>query len=155
MTTPGGTKSLDRPLVGKAHSCFKSLVIDDEIISNDFPATLVSTLTAQMEKKLPSSLDLQKRSLIDALQLQNFSNLRSSDTLMSATIENSLPFQALLNRGNSQSVESLKEQQNICESINAVMRSFIAIKENQIVKHELIMGPPGTGKTFICSLGLV
>ena len=130
------------------------MVIDDEIVSNDFPATLMSTLTDQMEKKLPSSLDLQKRSLIDALQLQNFPNLRSSDTLMSAIIENSLPFQALLNKGNSQSVETFKEQQNISESIKAVIRSFIAIKENQIVKYELKMGPPGTGKTFICSLCL-
>ena len=153
MTTPGGTQSFDRLLVA-AHSCFKSLIIDGEIVSNDFRATLLSTLTVEMEKKTHLSLDMQKRSLIDALQLQNFPNLPSTDTLMSATIENSLPFDAQLNRGHSQSNESFQEQRSICESIKAVIRGFLAIRENQIVKCELIMGPPGTGKTFICSLCL-
>ena len=153
VTTPGGTKSFDRILVA-AHSCFKSLIINDEIVSSEFPATLMSTLTDQMEKKISNFLDMQKRSLIEAIQLQKFANLPTTDALMAATIENSLAYPANLTRGDSQSIESFQEQQTICESIKTVIMGFLAIRENQIVKHELIMGPPGTGKTFICSLCL-
>ena len=81
VTTPGGTKSFDRLLVA-AHSCFKSLILNNEIVSDDFPATLMSSLTNHMEQKISNFLTKQKQSLINSLQLQNFSNLPSTNALV-------------------------------------------------------------------------
>ena len=144
---PGGTGSFDSNLLA-AKSAFKGMLIDNDIYNEGLPITTMDTLTEALEDKTKKMLRQSQVNIIKSLTQKNLPNFPSSADFELVTKETPSNLSADLVANVFQSAESVQEQSNILETLkNLIVESLFS--GHKFNKHQLILGPTGTGKTGI------
>ena len=112
----------------------------------------MDTLTEALEDKAKKMLRQSQVNIIKSLTQKNLHNFPSNDfeTVTKVTPSN---WSADLIANFFQSAESLQEQSQILETLkNLIIESLFA--GHRFNRHQLILGPPGTGKTYVLTMAL-
>ena len=147
---PGGTRSFDANLLA-AKSAFKGLLIDNDIYSEGLPITTMDTLTEALEDRAKNMLRQSQVNIIKSLTQKKLPNFPSSDIFESVTKETPSDWPAELLPNAFQSAESLQEQSQILETLKEHIVECLFV-DHKFRKHQLILGPPGTGKTYVLTM---
>ena len=149
---PGGTRSFDSNLLA-AKSAFKGMLIDNDIYNEGLPITTMDTLTEALEEKAKKMLRQSQVNIIKSLTQKNLPNFPSSNDFETVTKETPSNWSADLIANVFQSAESLQEQSQILETLkNLIVESLFS--GHRFNRHQLILGPPGTGKTYVLTMAL-
>ena len=149
---PGGTRSFDSNLLA-AKSAFKGMLIDNDIYNEGLPITTMDTLTEALEEKAKKMLRQSQVNIIKSLTQKNLPNFPSSNDFETVTKETPSNWSADLIANVFQSAESLQEQSQILETLkNLIIESLFS--GHRFNRHQLILGPPGTGKTYVLTMAL-
>ena len=149
---PGGTRSFDSNLLA-AKSAFKGLLIDNDIYSEGLPITTMDTLTEALEDRAKNMLRQSQVNIVKSLTQKKLPNFPSSDFFESVTKETPSDWPAELLPNAFQSAESLQEQSQILETLKEHIVECLFV-DHKFRKHQLILGPPGTGKTYVLTMAL-
>ncbi|EEQ97177.1 hypothetical protein Pmar_PMAR000344, partial [Perkinsus marinus ATCC 50983] len=146
---PGGTTSFDRHLV-HANNALQSLLIDGELQFFATPLILRNELAREAVEALNRRKLNTRKNFADALHYLSdpINGLPSVDELIHATMQDPLAWVPDLQRGDTQSIESLQEQQN---ALQMGIRAIDEFRSGQFafVRAPILLGPPGSGKSFI------
>ena len=149
---PGGTRSFDSNLLA-AKSAFKGMLIENDIYNEGLPITTMDTLTEALEDRAKTMLRQSQVNIIKSLTQKNLPNFPSSADFETVTKETPSNWSAELITNVFQSAESVQEQSLILETLkNLIVESLFA--GHKFNKHQLILGPPGTGKTYVLTMAL-
>ena len=149
---PGGTRSFDSNLLA-AKSAFKGMLIDKDIYNEGLPITTMDTLTEALEDKAKKMLRQSQVNIIKSLTQKNLPNFPSSAYFELVSKETPSNWCADLVANVFQSAESVQEQSNILETLkNLIVESLFS--GHKFNKHQLILGPPGIGKTYVLTMAL-
>ena len=149
---PGGTRSFDGNVLA-AKSAFKGMLIDNDVYNEGLPITTMDTLTEALEDKAKKMLRQSQVNIIKSLTQKNLPNFPSSVDFETVTKETPSNWSAELIANVFQSADSLHEQSLILETLkNLIVGSLFA--GHKFNKHQLILGPPGTGKTYVLTMAL-
>ena len=145
---PGSSKIVDRYAV-MCNTVLANAIQNNEISFPDSsPAILDKTIREKVSEQLQEELRRRRHGLVSGLQQQNISGLPNTSDLQSATLQSPLTWRPALTQDTSQSSESYNEQVdclNIClESVDMYTAGSATF-----IKHHLLTGPPGTGKTHL------
>ena len=152
FTTPGGTASFDRLIVA-ADEAFRQLH-NCEFLVDKLPASLMTTLTEETENSVVEFLRVKKQSIVRALAANTIPNLPAQNELAAATIQNPVEFSITLQRAQNQSLASHAEQSSVIRKLKEAIDKCLVLNNKNFLKHELIVGPPGSGKTYIGTLAV-
>ena len=114
----------------------------------------MDTLTEALEEKAKKLLRQSQVNIIKSLtQKKNLPNFPSSNDFETVTKETPSNWSADLIANVFQSAESLQEQSQILETLkNLIIESLFS--GHRFNRHQLILGPPGTGKTHVLTMAL-
>jgi DNA replication protein DnaC len=154
MYMPGGTQMFDRMLVA-AHGVLRLVLVENEMMVDEMPAALYTQLQRQSEKKVKDHAKdvrdkLAKITVHRVAQYSTQTQIPSADSFANATQERPLHNPIRMQKAPRQSTESHAEQE---AAFNTVMESVLRYREASSLqaKAVCIVGPPGTGKTFVMS----
>ena len=149
---PGGTRSFDCNLLA-AKSAFKGLLIDNDIYNEALPETTMDKLTEAMEDKLKKALRQSQVNIIKALGQKNLPNFPTSDDFEAVSKETPSNWIGDILPNGFQSNESFQEQCEILTTLKTYINECLFV-DQKFRKHQLILGPPGTGKTYVLTMAL-
>ena len=149
---PGGTRSFDGNVLA-AKSAFKGMLIDNDIYNEGLPITTMDTLTEALEDKAKKMLRQSQVNIIKSLTQKNLPSFPSSADFETVTKETPSNWSAELIANVFQSAESLQEQSLILETLKNLITDIL-FSGHKFNKHQLILGPPGTGKTYVLTMAL-
>ena len=149
---PGGTRSFDAHLLA-AKSVFHGLLINNDIYSESMPITLMNTLTEALEDKAKKMLRQSQVNIVKSLVQKHLPSFPSLSTFETVSKETPSDWPADLVPNSFQSAESLQEQSFILEELKSLIAECIFV-DHKFRHHQLILGPPGTGKTYVLTMAL-
>ena len=149
---PGGTRSFDSNLLA-AKSAFTGLLIDDDIYSDCLPVTTMDTLTEAMEERAKNVLRQSQINIVKSLVQKKLPNFPSLTAFENISKETPSDWAAELLPNSFQSNESRQEQSEILERLKELIAQCLFV-DHKFSKHQLILGPPGTGKTYVLTMAL-
>ena len=149
---PGGTRSFDAHLL-LAKCVFHGLLINNDIYSEGMPVTLMTTLTEALEDKTKKLLRQSQVNILKSLVQKKLPSFPSLSTFENVSKETPSDWTADLVPNSFQSAESLQEQSSILEELKTLIAECLFV-EHKFRNHQLILGPPGTGKTYVLTMAL-
>ena len=149
---PGGTRSFDNNLLA-AKSAFKGMLIDNDIYNEGLPITKMDTLTEALEDKAKKMLRQSQLNIIKSLTQKNLPNFPNSSVFENVSKETPSDWSGELVPNNFQTEESREEQTIILEQLKELICENL-FSDHKFRKHQLILGPPGTGKTYVLTMAL-
>ena len=149
---PGGTRSFDANFLA-AKNAFKGLLINNDIYCECLPITLMTTLTEALEDKALKMMRQSQLNIIKSLVQKKLPGFPSRDDFEYISKESPSNWAGDLVPNSFQSVESLQEQSSILELLKNGINECVFV-EHKFRKHQLILGPPGTGKTYVLTMAL-
>ena len=149
---PGGTRSFDKNLLA-AKSAFKGMLVDNDIYNEGLPITKMDTLTEALEDKAKKMLRQSQLNIIKSLTQKNLPNFPNSSVFENVSKETPSDWSGELVPNNFQSEESREEQTIILEQLKELICENL-FSDHKFRKHQLILGPPGTGKTYVLTMAL-
>ena len=147
MYMPGGIQCFDRHCEN-AWNVLKEFLLHNNLAFREPPPVILQQIVEENEFKCNAELSLRRETLAKALHINAVSiNLPTTNQMIAATKENPFDWQPELILADNQSELSLTEQQG---ALNELKQSIDSYFGNEIFhQHRVIIGPPGTGKTFL------
>ena len=149
---PGGSRSFDNNVVA-VKEALTGLIIYNDIYSSSIPKATMTLLTEEMEERIRGALRDSQMSLIKNVVRHRFPNYPNLEDFNRLSKENPSTWSPLLPRGIFQSNTSYVEQQKIINLLKQKIDETGTFRR-KFLKHELVLGPPGTGKTYVLTVAL-
>ena len=145
---PGGSMSFSSRLVA-ARDAIYSLVLEDSIGVAEYPCVLMEHLTNQAEHQINTHVKSCFRRLYDTLKPVNVTN-RPDEMLQNySTVW--MPAIVCLN----QFSRSFAEQCEVLDNLFHSLLKFMRRNSEQVLKHHIVLGKPGSGNCHVCSIALL
>ena len=146
---PGGALAFSAKLVASVNAFSQLLDVPSPSVI-DCPTVLVSNMHAELEDECNSFILATQESMYDQVSQLHLQNIPSS--LQERNCPNWVP-QLLF--GSQQSAESMYEQNALLDKLMLSVRSRqSAVIDNRLAKNDLVLGPPGSGKSYLCRVAL-
>ena len=113
----------------------------------------MDTLTEALEDKAKKMLRQSQLNIIKCLTQKNWPNFPNSSVFENVSRETPSDWSGELVPNNFQSEESREEQTIILEQLKELICENL-FSDHKYRKHQLILGPPGTGKTYVLTMAL-
>ena len=146
---PGGTRSFDAHLLA-AKPVFHGLLINNDLYSEGTSITLMNTLTEALEDKAKNVAAVSSEHF-QVFRAKKLPSSPSSSTFENVSKETPSDWAAELVPNSFQSAESLQEQSFTLEELKTLVAECIFV-DHKFRHHQLILGPPGTGKTYVLTM---
>ena len=147
---PGSTLIFSSKLL-MAHASFSHLL---NVNNNDLiptPTVLVGDLHREMETAVVQFLEDTQQAMfqqVQRLQLQNMPQTRPSRLFRAEWVP-------VVSFAEHQSAASVHEQNQLLNHIyNSIRLSFLVFTDQRLAKNDLILGPPGSGKSYVSRVAL-
>ena len=114
---------------------------------NEVPIVYDSHLQSVMSDECAKLWNDLKENQLRSI-LEYCSDLPPPEVVVRATLSNQVPWKPLLNKLEKQSTESFLEQTMVLGSVLEAVDNLVS-GQYPFVKHQILTGPPGTGKTFL------
>ena len=145
---PGSSKMIDRYAI-MAYDAFSRAIMEEQLnFTDDLPAILEKTIREKTTNEVCAQKRSRKSGLIDGLHQQQLSDLPPNSDLLSASLEHPYSWRPVLTKGCSQSDESFEEQTQYLTMCLQSVDNYVAGRAT-FIRHHLLTGPPGSGKTHI------
>ena len=145
---PGSSTLLDRH-VGMAYHCLKEATQNNLLtFCKDLPHVLESSIFQKAEEQVLEESNRVKSNLVAALLEKNPTTFPSFNEFMSASLSSPLEWQPQVYQETLQTIESVSDQRRILQLILERTNTFNK-STSFFVKHQVIVGPPGTGKSHV------
>ena len=145
---PGGSLSFSNRLVA-ARDAIHSVVIENSIGKADYPCVLMSHLTNHTEHQIYSHVNACFGRLYDTLKPSNVTN-RPNQMLQNHSAV-WMPNLVCLN----QFSRSFADQCAVLDLLFHSLLKFMSRDSDHILKHQIVLGKPGSGKSHVCSIALL
>ena len=143
---PGSSKVLDKSLLD-ADFILSGLLLKKEMSFNEVPIVYDSHLQSVISDECAKLWNDLKENQLRSI-LEYCSDLPPPEVVVRATLSNQVPWKPLLNKLEKQSTESFLEQTMVLGSVLEAVDNLVS-GQYPFVKHQILTGPPGTGKTFL------
>ena len=147
MFLPGGVHIFDRHCE-QSWQILQSFVTEDIILYQEPPPTLLQQIVSENEQKVTNELLKRKLSLIKAVCANTqFSHVPSIDELWKASLSRPVTWKPSITQSPNQTALSFEMQADI---LDRLIDAIDCYSNNQTFHpHQVVIGPPGTGKTFL------
>ena len=146
---PGGALAFSAKLVASVNAFSQLLNVSSSSVI-DCPTVLVSNMHAELEDDCNSFILAAQESMYEQVSQLRLQNIPSS--LHNRTNSHWVP-QLLF--GDQQSRESILEQNDVLDKLMLSIRSRqSSAVDNRLAKNDLVLGPPGSGKSYLCRVAL-
>ena len=146
---PGGALTFSAKLVASKNAFARLLNVEEATIIQN-PTVLVSNMHAELEEESLSFFQSCQQDMFEqvcTLRLHNLPNSLLRD-------DNSLWNPEMMFAEN-QSEDSKNEQVIVLNRLCSNIKSKIStVNDNRLATNDLVLGPPGSGKSYICSVAL-
>ena len=145
---PGSSTLLDRH-VGTAYHCLKEATQNNILtFCKDLPLVLESSIFQKADEQVLEECNRVKSNLVAALLEKCPTTFPSFNEFMSASLSSLLNWHPQIYQETLQTNESVSDQRRILQLILERMNTFNK-STSFFVKHQVIVGPPGTGKSHV------
>ena len=145
---PGSSSLLDRFLC-VAHSSLSGATQHNSLFYTcAVPRVLEESVVDQRCKDVDEELQLMKKSIVTAVLNQGIHGLPTSSDLLNATLQTPFPWVPVIIAGQNQNLDSLVHQQSVLDTLCNSMELY-RTSATCFIKHQFILGPPGTGKSHV------
>ena len=145
---PGGTVSFSNRLVA-ARDAINALVFENSIGVADYPCVLMEHLTTHSEQQIKKHVASCFARLYETLKPSNVLNRPITMLENYSTVW--MPNVVCLNQLN----RSFAEQCEVLDKLFHSLLKYISRDSDQIMKHQIVLGKPGSGKSHVCSIALL
>ena len=130
-----------------AKNCLQDFFMNNSL-NYSSPSISEHLIRCEVNNKINEVLQAKKITLVRTLhhKLEGKINLPSISELLDCTRENPLDWTPVLQKDQDQNEESFSEQ---CEALNLIMNRIMMQKEGLHPKNACLVGPPGSGKTYL------
>ena len=145
--TPGSSKLIDTYLV-MAHSVIsEALLLNNLFFAAALPPVLDKSVLEECEETVTIQLAMEKCKMIAFLQTCQ-TEIPAEQTMIDATFNTPVPWKPLLQKSSDQSKNSFLEQRQVLDEL---INSIDMYKRGHctFIRHQIVFGPPGSGKTFV------
>ena len=147
MFLPGGVHIFDRHCE-QSWQILESFVKEKVILYHEPPPTLLKQIGSENEQKVANELVKRKLSLIKAVCANTqFSHVPSIDELLNASLSQPLAWKPSITQIPNQTALSFTIQADILDRLTNVIDCYS--NNHAFHPHQIVIGPPGTGKTFL------
>ena len=145
---PGSSTLLDR-FVTSAYLCIQQAAQNNSVIfPSSTPRVLEQSIVEQSNSNISDELDAQKESLLRAVANGGYIGLPTYAQLMNATLARPLIWSQKIHKAGNQTDESLHDRQKILDYVCSLYDNYCSCT-TAFIKHQFIVGPPGTGKSYV------
>ena len=145
---PGSSTLLDR-FVTSAYLCIQQAAQNNSVFfPSSTPRVLEQSIVEQSNSNISDELDAQKESLLRAVANGGYVGLPTHAQLMNATLARPLIWSQKIHKAGNQTDESLHDQQKILDYVCSLYDNYCSCT-TVFIKHQFIVGPPGTGKSYV------
>ena len=137
---PGSSKLMDKFAIQCYNILYSALMNDTADINTALPHVLDAKISEYTSEVLKDEIENNRQQLLKCLSENKIEF--SVDTNETSIVH------PTLTKGNNQSLSSFKEQTVVFERLCRSIDVFCSGKSS-FVKHKVLVGPPGTGKTFL------
>ena len=145
---PRSATILERYSLASFQSLNQALKHDSLSYLAELPLVLQTSIDVCSNAAVVDEKTRIKRNLVTALLHQNLPNFPTLNQFMAATRDTHLSWCPQIRREQFQTLDSIKDQRSvfrkICELFQLFGRGDVAF-----IKHQFIVSPPGTGKSFV------
>ena len=145
---PGSATILERYTLASYHCLCQALKHDCLTFVDELPLVLQKSITGCVNAAVLEEKTRVKRNLITALLQQNIPGFPNFNQLMGATMETPLGWRPRIRREQFQTSDSIKDQRRVFNIISNLLNTF-GRGDVSFIKHQFIIGPPGTGKSYV------
>ena len=154
MFLPGATRSFDKYLLS-AHKILTNLLIENDLYLNNAPTVLERDIVDAFNEEVALHLVDKKEKLVNALFLQtaivdNFPNVID---LVCCSKNNPIIWSPQVSHKAGQTRTSYQKQVETLQVVINELNEF-ACGSNTFVRHQLVVGRPGSGKTSVLLVAL-
>ena len=144
---PGSSKMIDKFLLMAHTVMLEALTANNLYFPSAVPAVLDKSISEEYEEAFVIDLTVEKCKTVEFLQ-RTQSNLPPENVMIDATPESPVDWNPQIKRSADQSAESFGEQKKL---LNKLVKCIEMYKSGNccFIKHQIVIGPPGTGKTFV------
>ena len=144
---PGSSKLIDKFLLMANSVLGEALLENNLYFASGVPAVLDRTISADSEENVAVDLTMNKSRLVEFLHTWQM-GLPSEESMIDASVTAPVAWKPDFGRHPSQTVKSYCEQTKILKHLVEIVDLYRGGTQN-FVRHQIIAGAPGTGKTFI------
>ena len=136
-------------LMKRCRDVVRELVLNDNISYGDMPPILMQQIQGMYTQKAATFIDEQHHRLVKSLaEVSGIQNFPSVEDLTNRVTVEWNPLDNLVRPGDNEP-QYLSEQTAVLRSGINKLRRIVAVKDRSYVKGMLLMGAPGTGKSFL------
>ena len=145
--TPGSSKLIDTFLLMAESVLAQALLKNSLCFAAALPVVSDKSVLEECEETVAIQLVIEKSKMVAYLQTCQ-TPLPIEQTMLEATVENPVPWKPIIQKSPDQSKDSYLEQSRI---LNKLIISIDMYKRGHctFIRHQIIFGPPGSGKTFV------
>ena len=144
---PGSSKLIDKFLLMANSVLGEALLEKNLYFASGVPAVLDRNISADSEENVAANLTMNKSRLVEFLH-QFQMGLPSEESMIDASLTAPVAWKPDFGRHPSQTLKSYCEQSKIWKHLVEIVDLYREGTQN-FVRHQIIAGAPGTGKTFI------
>ena len=146
---PGGALTFSAKLVASKNAFARLLNVEESIILQN-PTVLVSNMHAELEEESLSFFQACQQDMFEQVCTLRLHNLPTS----LVRDNNSLWVPEMMFAEN-QSEESKNEQTSVLNRLcNNIKSKMSTVNDHRLATNDLVLGPPGSGKSYLCSVAL-
>ena len=145
---PGSSTILER-FSHSALQCLQQATQHNTLsVFGALPQTLQENIIQNAETEVEKLLFRRKENLISCLYNSRITNLPGAADLMRATLMDPCLWKPVISADGRASAKSVHAQQKILDEICDQLESYCCTQD-RFFKHHVIIGPPGTGKSYV------
>ena len=144
---PGSSKLIDKYLL-MAHSVLsEALLVNSLYFAAALPPVLDRSVIEEYEETLAVQISMEKCKMVAFLHTCQ-KQLPTEQAMLDATITVPLPWKPVIHKSPDQCRNSYTEQKRVLDKL---LSSIDIYKEGlcTFIRHQIVFGPPGSGKTFV------
>ena len=145
--TPGSSNLIDTFLLMAESVLAEAFLKNSLYFAAALPVVLDKSVLEECEETEAIQLVMEKSKMVAYFQTCQ-TPLPIEQTMLEATVENPVPWKPIIQKSPDQSKDSYLEQSRI---LNKLINSIDMYKRGHctFLRHQIIFGPPGSGKTFV------